>query len=56
MGELGFNISWFWRDLEKVRAQKLEKFGLNLKIFTKCTFKWVGCPKCDVATLKKVSK
>ena len=53
-GELGFDISWFrkWR-LEKVRAQKVERFGLDLKIFTKCSFKYGSYPKCDVAILKK---
>ena len=40
VGELGFDNSWFqkWR-LEKVRDQKVELFGLDLKFYTKCSFK-----------------
>ena len=36
--------------MEKLRARKVEGFGLDLKIFTKCSFKYEGYPKCDVAT------
>ena len=56
MGELGLDIltiffeNEWWR---KVKAQKFEEVGLDFKIFTKCSTKYEGCPKCEVMTLKK---
>ena len=35
VGELGFDFALFWRDMKKVRAQKLERFGFDVQ-FSLC--------------------